>query len=50
MGATFEQKYGDVLDEFVEYLNNEPKIIRLYFLEEAKDEFIRTKMKRYDVG
>jgi len=49
MGATFEQEYGDVIREFVEYANKEPKLIRLDFLDACAEEFINMKMARWRI-
>lgn len=47
MSPTFEQTYADVIREFVEYANQQPKLIRLDFLEACAEDFIKIKMERW---
>ena len=47
MGATFEQQYKDVLEEFVEYCNEQPKTSRADHLNALLISFIHMKMERY---
>ena len=47
ISATFEQQYGDVLKEFVEYCNTKSEIMKAEFLDELLQEFIHMKMERY---
>ena len=47
MSATFEQKYGDVLEEFVAYCNECPRISRADHLEALLITFMFEKMERW---
>lgn len=47
MSATFEQKYSDVLEEFVEYCNKQPRTSRADHLDSLLTTFIHMKMERY---
>lgn len=47
MGATFEQQYKDVLEEFVEYANKQPRTSRADHLNALLISFIHMKMERY---
>ena len=47
LSATFEQTYADVIREFVDYANQQPKLIRLDFLEACAEDFIKIKMERW---
>ena len=47
MGATFEQAYAHILEEFVAYCNEQPKIMRLDHLDALMYGFIDKKMERY---
>jgi hypothetical protein len=45
MGALPSQKYEEILQEFVDYCNKEPKIIRLDYLETCIKPFLEAKDK-----
>lgn len=47
IGATYEQKYKHILEEFVEYCNNQPRISRADHLDALLITFIHMKMERY---
>ena len=47
MGLTFEQEYGDVLKEFVDYCNEQPRTSRADHLNALLISFIHMKMERY---
>ena len=47
MGLTFEQEYGDVLKEFVDYCNEQPRTSRVDPLNALLISFIHMKMERY---
>ena len=47
MSATFEQQYGNVLEEFVAYCNDAPRISRADHLEALLISFMFEKMERW---
>lgn len=47
MSATFEQQYSDVLEEFVDYCNEQPRTSRADHLNALLISFIHMKMERY---
>ena len=47
IGATFEQLYGHVLEEFVEYCNDSSKKRRCDDLTGLLNDYIYMKMERY---
>ena len=47
VGATFQQKYEEVLKEFVEYCNKQTPTQRMTGLHRLMDDFIQMKMERY---
>ena len=48
MGATYEQAYGHILEEFVEYCNDRPRLSRADHLDALRISFIHMKMERYN--
>ena len=47
MGATFEQQYKHILEEFVEYCNEQPRTSRADHLDSLLVSFIHKKMERW---
>lgn len=47
IGGSFEQKYRDVLEEFVAYANERPRPSRADYLDALLKEFIYMKMQKY---
>ena len=47
IGATYEQAYKHILEEFVEYCNEQTPTQRMVGLDKLLDKFIEKKMERY---
>lgn len=48
MSATYEQAYGHILEEFVEYCKRQPRILRADHLDSLLIGFMDMKMERYE--
>lgn len=47
MGATFEQQYKHILEEFVSYCNEQTPLQRMMGLDRLLEQYIQMKMERY---
>ena len=47
MSATFEQQYSHILEEFVEYCNEQTPTQRMVGLDRLLENFIHMKMERW---